>query len=413
MGGNVAGPSSSGAGREKGSRKQQQQQSQQQHSAPSADAIPIPDASGIIDDTKLYPHGKFKETAIYIKFSDTVEESIASGLAANYTYYIDERDKAWLDKNNQAARGEGSSSQAARAAATAAGGQPKRNGKAKEPEAANASSKSVEMSEDEFELVMGLFERRAADPPFVFSPDSFPAMEVYDEWFQTPLAAELFAAYSVPSGVPEPGRLLELAQAVYPHWKERRSERAYHHVMPQLSLDESMTNDSYACFRRRELRPVRRTRRQADAGVADPMLQLRKELNTCLDIAKLVAKREVQKRQQVLDTHAVADARLELAHLKRAHPVLGDRTDELLLFDKEPRPRKRKPTVSLSINTLPCVPLTVRRNSCEANRAAAAVSRDTVRSAPRISVSRTIRPNATRLLRSSTGARLRNSASRI
>ncbi|KAH7108072.1 hypothetical protein BKA62DRAFT_764144 [Auriculariales sp. MPI-PUGE-AT-0066] len=339
------------------SRKHQQQhQHQTAESHVAAAAIPIPDASGLVDDSQLYPHGKFTDTALYIKFSDTVEESIAAGLAGTYTYYLDERDKAWLDKNNQAARGEGSSSQATRALASpiASTSQLRRNGKSKEADLSPPPPpvKAVEMSEDEFELVMGLFERRAAEPPFFFTPDAFPSMDVYEEWFSDQLAADLFAAYTVPKDVPDPDRLLELARCVYAHWKERRIERSFQNVMPHLNLHDSVINDSYTCFRRRELRPVRRTRRQADAGVADPLLQLRKELNACLDVARLVAKREVQKRELVAEIHSVADLRIDLAQAKLANPTLGDRTDEMLLYEKEPRQRKRKPPiVSLSINT--------------------------------------------------------------
>jgi enhancer of polycomb-like protein len=72
---------------------------------------------------------------------------------------MDERDQEWLDKNNEEARGEGTSAQGA----VSAGGTSTRSGsslrsakaKGKEPEV----SKPLVISENEFELVMGLFEK--------------------------------------------------------------------------------------------------------------------------------------------------------------------------------------------------------------------------------------------------------------
>lgn len=317
----------------------------------AADAIPIPDASGLaVGSDTLYPPGKFKDHTLHLRFSDTVEESIVNGLAGGYTYYMDEEDNTWLQRNNQEARGEGSSSQPARSASSSTPTS-RRNGKAKESEPAVV----VEMSEDEFELVMGLFERRAADPPFPFlhlDPDSFPAMEVYEEWFETPLSAELFSGYTVPDGLPDSTRLVELAKCVYPHWRQRRIKRGGHRIIPQLSTEEPVSNDSYTCFRRRELRPVRRTRRQQDSSIADPMLQLRRELEGCLDLARQVVKRETLKRRCVAQNHELADARLKLVQLKRDNRGIGERGDEGLLFDKEQKIRKKKPPpISLSVVT--------------------------------------------------------------
>jgi len=71
---------------------------------------------------------------------------------------MDERDKEWLDKNNEEARGEGTSAQGAfSTAGTTTRSGPARSAKAKgkEPDVAQP----VPISEDEFELVTGLFEK--------------------------------------------------------------------------------------------------------------------------------------------------------------------------------------------------------------------------------------------------------------
>lgn len=130
--------------------------------------IPVPDAQGITENVdELYPLGRWVEYATYIKFSDTVDESLFYGLNDGFTYIMDERDEEWLEKNNQEARGEGTSSQASAStpgATTRSGGHRSTKAKGKEVE----TSSPVMMNEDEFELVMGLYEKVTHDnTPFL------------------------------------------------------------------------------------------------------------------------------------------------------------------------------------------------------------------------------------------------------
>lgn len=135
-------------------------------SKPSTAFIPVPDAAGIVENVdQLYPSRRWVEYQSYIKFSDTVDELLLYGLNDGFTYIMDERDAEWLEKNNQEARGEGTSSQAS---ASAAGTTTRsaRSTKAKGKEADMNSP--VAVNEDEFELVMGLFERITHDnTPFL------------------------------------------------------------------------------------------------------------------------------------------------------------------------------------------------------------------------------------------------------
>ena len=48
---------------------------------------------------------------MYVYTSQTAEESIVNGIAGGFTYYMDDRDKEWLDKNNRESTGEGRSPQ--------------------------------------------------------------------------------------------------------------------------------------------------------------------------------------------------------------------------------------------------------------------------------------------------------------
>lgn len=136
----------------------------------SAAYIPVPDAAGLVENYgDLYPSDKWKEPATYVKFSRTVDECITLSLAEGFTYVMDERDAEWLEKNNQEARGEGTSSQVSGSSSgsgttTRSGGHRSAKSRGKEAE----SNSVFAISEDEFELVMGLFERITHDStPFL------------------------------------------------------------------------------------------------------------------------------------------------------------------------------------------------------------------------------------------------------
>lgn len=103
---------------------------------------------------ELYPPGRWKDTTTYVKSSDTVEESISHALANGFLYYMDERDKEWLDKKNEEARGEGTSAQGA-LSGTSTRSARSAKAKGKEPDV----TQPIAMSEDEFELVMAIFEK--------------------------------------------------------------------------------------------------------------------------------------------------------------------------------------------------------------------------------------------------------------
>lgn len=113
--------------------------------------IPTPGAVRLVDNyEQLYPSARWKDPISYLQTTQTVEEACTNALVDHEyaTYYMDEIDKQWLDKNNQEARGEGTSAQGATSA-------PRSARKGKEPE----MGVPVSITEDEFELVMGLLEK--------------------------------------------------------------------------------------------------------------------------------------------------------------------------------------------------------------------------------------------------------------
>jgi enhancer of polycomb-like protein len=123
--------------------------------------IPVPNAAGVVENyDELYPPTKWTDPESYLRASDSVDEAISAALNGGFTYYMDEQDKEWLDRNNEEARGEGTSAQGS---VTSSGGtrssQRSAKAKGKDPEC----MAPITVSEDEFELIMGVFEKAAHD----------------------------------------------------------------------------------------------------------------------------------------------------------------------------------------------------------------------------------------------------------
>ncbi|KAJ8579381.1 hypothetical protein M405DRAFT_848265, partial [Rhizopogon salebrosus TDB-379] len=107
-------------------------------------------------------------------------------------------------------------------------------------------------------------------------------------------------------------------------------------------FDESdVPNESYICFRRREIKAVRETR-ASQATSSDKLLRLQSELTQGLELAKTLLSRENLKRDYTQQTLQVWDKRLEFIELKRKFPSLGTKEDEELLLDKERVVKKPK-----------------------------------------------------------------------
>ncbi|GLB37128.1 putative enhancer of polycomb-like protein [Lyophyllum shimeji] len=310
------------------------------HAPPSA-YIPTPDSTGIVDNyADLYPPNRWKDPVTYLHSSITAEESCSNAIALGFTYYMDERDKEWLDRNNEEARGEGTSAQGAISASATRTSARSAKAKGKEPE----SSHALVISEDEFELTMGLFEKVTHEKTEYLhhaleTGMAFPTFNEYQDTFSSPLPPPTFASYSVPTWVPAPAHLVRIARAIYPHWKERRIERGGHRIIPTLNNDEAdVLNESYVCFRMRELKTVRKTR-ASQASSSDKLARLQSEFAYPLELAKHILQREQLKRDCTQHARQILDKRIRLAALKKKYPSLGDKADEELLIDKE-KPKK-------------------------------------------------------------------------
>ncbi|KAJ7640492.1 hypothetical protein DFH06DRAFT_628510 [Mycena polygramma] len=294
--------------------------------ATKAAFIPTPGAIRIVDSyEELYPPNRWKDPVSYLKTTQTVEEACSNGLVDHeFTYYMDEMDKQWLDKNNQEARGEGTSAQGAR------------QGKDKSPEI----GVPVSISDNEFELVMGLLEKVTEQGLKGFEGDG-PDFSSYQHFFLEPLPADTFASYVTPSWIPPPALLVRIARTVYPHWQQRRALLKGRRIRPILNFDEfDALNESYVCFTRRDRKAVRKTRAGQVLNNADKLVQIQQNLSQALDIANTVLMRENVKQAAAVQSHNVWRARQPMADMLRRFPSFITKVDEERLLDK---PKKTKP----------------------------------------------------------------------
>ena len=225
---------------------------------PSTAFIPTPDAAGIVENWQEdYPDNKYDVPSSYVRHSYTIEEAVPRSLNDVLTYVMDERDLEWLEKNNQEARGEGTSAQSQASATSTRHSGRTTKGKGKEPETAQP----IHISEDDFELVMGLFEKFTHDnTPFLhvvsgrnfctrdyvlnsslqsvqlLQGNSIPPSSEYNDQFANDFSPDHFVGFLRPANLPAPATLARMAKAVYPHWRDRRIEREGHRIIAVLNV---------------------------------------------------------------------------------------------------------------------------------------------------------------------------------
>ncbi|KAJ7896895.1 hypothetical protein B0H13DRAFT_2338091 [Mycena leptocephala] len=137
---------------------------------------------------------------------------------------------------------------------------------------------------------------------------------LYEHFFLKPLPADMFASYVTPSGIPPPALLVRIAG---------RSIRTGN------NCDENdFLNESYICFRRRDNKPVRKTRACQVVNNADKLAQLDQNVSHVLDIADALLARENVKQAVAVKSHNFWRARQSMADLLRKFPSLITKADE-------------------------------------------------------------------------------------
>ncbi|KAI8071471.1 enhancer of polycomb-like-domain-containing protein [Gongronella butleri] len=228
--------------------------------------IPTPDASNRIDN-KVFHHlykKKYKEPSTLIRFSSTVEEMTGC------PYVMDEADDAYL------------------------------------------KSSGVGLSEDDFEKLMWEFESITNEqlPHLHLDPSHCPE---YEDFLLL---------------VPEHSIIHKwtMAPQVYEHWRARRLERGGKTITPSLAYEDISKHeiDPYVCFRRRETKPVRKTRR-SDQQSMERLFKLRNEMEMARNLMEMVLRREKLRKEGLVMEHAAFELS---ARLREQQRILGIKEDE-------------------------------------------------------------------------------------
>lgn len=250
----------------------------------------IPTPPTIANDVQydvLYPKG-FQQPATYIRSSATVED------CAGVAYCMDEEDELALKVLNT-----------------------------------TLPAEHAPCTEDQFEEVMNFFEETAqTKQPFaaVDSPPVLPLEELQEQFDNT-----------------IPPHVKNLSKFLYEHWKARRTITGNRGLAPRLKFEtgqETDDSDPYVCFRRRELRQIRKTRNR-DAQSADKLRKLRLELETARNLLLMVKRREFLRKETLEMDRLVFEQRQAFRETKRKLGMKGD--EDLLINQKVTTSKKALP----------------------------------------------------------------------
>ncbi|RKP28084.1 enhancer of polycomb-like-domain-containing protein [Syncephalis pseudoplumigaleata] len=247
--------------------------------------IPTPDASRLVPDYEAIARPVFHRPHTYIRFSSTVEECGGIG------YVMSEADKQWLTQW-QTEHGEAAPD------AEAAGG---------------AGSSRMQLDDDLFEDVMDTLEDLADRQPGTLNK-SYAEVEALIK--ETALRPNIQHANVVTALVEMPKDI----EAVFGYWKTRRRARQGASIMPQLKTEDpsQKETDPYVCFRRREVKPMRKTRR-SDAQSLDKLRQLRSELYLACNLLELVDRREKMRQESLALEQLCFDQKMIMRELRRKY----------------------------------------------------------------------------------------------
>ncbi|KAH8689631.1 putative histone acetyltransferase complex component Epl1 [Talaromyces proteolyticus] len=246
--------------------------------------IPTPETVlSTIRYDELYPP-TFSQPATYIRFSSTVED--CCGCPYNMVEEDDVFLKIWNEK--------------------------------KDPSAPRCT-------EDQFEEVMYFFEETAQTKQPFASVDNAPVLsfEEIEESFD--------------AAVDE--HIKRFAKDIYDHWKSRRVEAGNHPLQLALKFEtgqETDDGDPYVCFRRREVRQIRKTRGR-DAQSAEKLRRLRKELEEARQLVAFVRQRELARKEMLIIEKQVFQQRAQVKDMKRK---LGIKDDDEDLINQKPKKKQ-------------------------------------------------------------------------
>ncbi|KAI9786874.1 MAG: Enhancer of polycomb-like protein 1 [Geoglossum umbratile] len=252
--------------------------------------IPTPDTiRSSLQYDNLYQRC-FSQPATYIRFSSTVED------CTGCQYNLDEEDDSFLASMNQ------------------------------------KRALSTQCTEDQFEVIMAFFETTAQSKQPFAAVDSPPVVSF----------EEMEGSFD--ESIDESIRIF--TKEVYQHWKTERIKRGNRPLTPSLKFEtgqEKDDSDPYVCFRRREVRAVRKTRGR-DAQSAEKLRKLRKELELARHGLAMVKQREMLKKDILASDRQIFEERVQVKEEKRRN---GFKDDDEDLINQKPQKRRHTETPQL------------------------------------------------------------------
>ncbi|EWC45088.1 hypothetical protein DRE_06227 [Drechslerella stenobrocha 248] len=245
--------------------------------------IPTPDASKVIPNYENLYRKVYSHPHSYIRFSSTVEDTSGS------LYCIDEEDDEHLTQFN------------------------------------SKKSQGTLCSEENFEEVMSEYETLTSlKQPFLGlgEDENLPMHLMSYEEMQN-------AAFECDSKLGD----YTYAKELHPWWEQRRTKRKGKPLMASLKFEQGQIDkddgDPYVCFRRREHRPARKTRR-TDAQSIDKLKRLRLDMERVRSLANCVLLREETKKENQILEAKVYFTRFKLKKYKRDFNILDNDDDDLV-----------------------------------------------------------------------------------
>lgn len=316
--------------------------------AASSVYIPTPDASRLWPlASQYYGDKSFIEPDSYIKFSATVEDTLG------IEYNMDEVDEKFFkdvlgkEYPKTSAKSNGSSS--------SNGGDVSDDSKpcselefealcdkfektieAKQPFLSMDPSTILSYEELRSAIVAELSSTTVSDPYSQFGPDvKYISTSTLKENLSKELNFKPFVTtfdkdQKLSDRVRLIQKLLELfGEPVYNHWRARKIERKGKTIAPVLKFEDPSANekdndnDPYICFRRREFRQARKTRRADNLG-AERIRSLQRSLKRARELVLNVCQRELLKLQSWESEYKIFKLRCEAKGVKRSAGIKGD-----------------------------------------------------------------------------------------
>jgi enhancer of polycomb-like protein len=168
------------------------------------------------------------------------------------------------------------------------------------------AAQAVLCTDDEFEEVMHFFEETAQTKQPYAAVDNTAVIVSYEE-----LEQEFDETISMSAR--------NFAKVIYEHWRNQRSMTGNRSLMPNLKFETNLETDDadpYVCFRRREVRQIRKTRGR-DAQITEKLKKLRKEMEDARHLMAQVKRREVTSQEQLMVERDIFEQRITLKDHKR------------------------------------------------------------------------------------------------